>query len=323
MRLRLRVCRGRTLTDRRRRGGSPCPPVPFPVPTPPPPGEPADSDRRGSGVVRCPPEPALPEPTLLHQQADWLAPARSQLWRRVHIARRQRVLDLGTGYGAVVPELVRRAGGHVVALDKVWEAMRARQGNGGRAADPTAPGQFAGASRVTADALQLPFCSGSFDLIFTQLTLLWVAPAACPACLCRDCCRSLPPAIDEIWRALMPGGVFVALEPDYGGMMEYPPEVQSQALWLTGLQRAGADPYVGRKLPGLLARRGFRVSISLFDTLFEPDPLRFAFLRDLPLTEAEHRQLAQIEQEARERSTESWGQVAHLPFVLVVATKPI
>ena len=241
------------------------------------------------------PHPALPASSLLQQQADWLAPARAQLWRRIHIARRRRVLDLGTGYGAVVPELVRRAGGPIVALDIEWEALRAQQ-------------RLPGASHLAADAVQLPFCSNSFDLIFTQLTLLWVAPLAA--------------AIGEIWRALMPGGVLVAIEPDYGGMIEYPAEVYSRPLWLAGLQRAGADPYVGRKLPGLLTQQGFRVDISLFDTLFEPDRARFDFLHDLPLTEAERRQLAQIERVSGERSADTWGQVAHLPFFLVRATKP-
>ena len=57
--------------------------------------------------------PALPSKTLLEAQAEWLAPARARLLRRVGIARRRRILDLGAGYGAVTGELVRRGGGFV------------------------------------------------------------------------------------------------------------------------------------------------------------------------------------------------------------------
>jgi SAM-dependent methyltransferase len=193
-----------------------------------------------------------------------------------------------------MPELARRAGGHVIALDRVWEALRMQP-------------RLARTGQVAADALRLPFRSATLDLVFSQVTLLWVAPLAT--------------AIAEAWRVLMPGGVLIALEPDYGGMMESPPEVSTRSLWLTGLQRAGADPYVGRKLPGVLARQGFRVNVSLFDTLFEAEATRFAFLRDLPLSEDERRQLEASERMA-EASVGSWQQIAHLPLFLVRATKP-
>ena len=42
-------------------------------------------------------DPSLPPAALLHQQAEWLAPARSRLLRRAHIARCRHVLDLGCG----------------------------------------------------------------------------------------------------------------------------------------------------------------------------------------------------------------------------------
>ena len=61
---------------------------------------------------------------LLTEQAAWLAPARARLLRRVAIAHRQRVLDLGAGPGAVTPELVRRSGGLVVALDVDLDALQ-------------------------------------------------------------------------------------------------------------------------------------------------------------------------------------------------------
>ena len=129
--------------------------------------------------------------------------------------------------------------------------------------------------RVGAHAAFLPFKTATFDLVFSQLTLLWVSPLA--------------QALDQIYRILMPGGALVALEPDYEAMIEYPPDIAARDLWCKGLSRAGADPSIGRKLPGLLAERGFDVHISLFDTLYAPHPTRLEFLRDLPF----HRSRAQ------------------------------
>jgi len=237
---------------------------------------------------------ALPPAPLLVQQAEWLAPARQQLLRRVQVAGRQRILDLGAGYGAVTPELVRRSGGQVIALDCEVDAMRA--------AEPA----FEAALRVGAHAAFLPFKTGTFDLVFSQLTLLWVSPLA--------------QALDHINRILMPGGALVALEPDYMAMIEYPPDIAARDLWCTGLSRAGADPSIGRKLPGLLTARGFDVHIALFDTLYAPHPMRLEFLQDLPFTEKERRQLDKITFEVALRS-QPWSQLAHLPFFLITAIK--
>jgi SAM-dependent methyltransferase len=237
---------------------------------------------------------ALPSREALQRQARWLAPARAQLLRRVHIARRRRVMDLGAGYGVVVPELVRRAGGYVAALDRAREALH-------RGKD-----LLAGAGPVTGDAAHLPFQDGAFDLVLSQVTLLWSGtPEA---------------AVAEIRRVLAPNGALVALEPDYGGLMEYPPAVESRDLWLKALDRAGADPYIGRKLPGLLAQQGFEVRVSLFDTLVPPAATRFEFLRGLPLTPPERDRLASIERFAA-TPTEPWRQVAHLPFFLIRAVR--
>ena len=237
----------------------------------------------------------LPASEMLVQQAEWLAPARGRLFRQVSIARRKRVLDLGAGYGAVTGELVRRAGGPVVALDRAIAALQ------------EAGAAYAGASRTGGDARRLPFADTVFDLVFTQLTLLWVQPVT--------------RVLDEIHRVLHPGGVLVALEPDYGGMIEHPPEIAARELWLSALGRAGADPLIGRALPGLLAARGFTVNVGFFESLYAPAMARFDFLRDLPLTVAEALVLETIETEALVRRR-PWAQIAHLPFFLVTALKP-
>ncbi len=235
----------------------------------------------------------LPCADLLNKQADWLAPARARLLRRAAIARRKRLLDLGAGYGAVTGELVRRGGGAVAAVDRNAMALGCD------------PAPFAGAWRACGLAERLPFGEGCFELVFCQLVLMWVSPAE---------------TIREIWRVLQPGGVLVALEPDYGGLIEHPPRLASRDLWLSALRRAGADPLIGRKLPGLLAGQGFEVRIDLLSELVPPSHLRFDLLRGLPLAGEEQQALEIIEAEAANRAG-NWAQVVHLPFVLATATK--
>jgi len=226
---------------------------------------------------------------LLTEQAVWLAPARARLLRRVAIAHRQRLLDLGAGPGAVTPELVRRGGGPVVALDLDLDALQ------------TAVSDWTGAARVGGDGRFLPFAAHTFDLVFCQCVLMWI--------------DALETAVAEIGRVLTSNGVLIALEPDYGGMIEHPPELATQPLWLDALRRAGADPFVGRKLPGLLHAHGFDVRVSLFDTLTAPENGRFALLRSLTLTPDEETRLQAIEA----KTADTPWPIAHLPFFLIEA----
>lgn len=219
-----------------------------------------------------------------------MAPARARLLRGVGIAHRRQILDLGAGYGAVTGELVRRGGGTVVALDKELFALR----------------QISTGRQTGGDALCLPFAAASFDLVFCQCVLLWVG-------------SGVEGAIAEIYRTLQPGGVLVALEPDYGGLIEYPPEIATRDLWLAALRRAGAEPHIGRMLPGLLAKQGFQVQTRLLDELTPPSPMRFEFLRTLPLTAVEIATLHEIDRSTSQKVAKTY--LAHLPFFLVTASK--
>ena len=230
---------------------------------------------------------------LAASQSQWLAPARARLLRRAGIANRKCVLDLGAGTGAVTEELVRRSGGTVLALDLDMAVLRAKSDN------------FDGARRVCANALALPCADAAFDMVFTQFVLLWL-----------DAER----AVDEIARVLAPGGVLVAIEPDYGGLIEYPPEIGTRELWLAGLARAGAEPRIGRRLPYLLEQSGFDVRVDLHDRLLPPAVERFELLRGLLLDATESERLAAIET-ADGHLDEGWGRIAHLPCMLISATR--
>lgn len=235
----------------------------------------------------------LPAPALLAAQAEWLAPARSRLLRRAQIATRRSVLDLGCAYGRVAAELRRRCAGRVVGLDHRREVL----------AEPDWP---QGVRAVCAAAARLPFADGAFDLVFSQWTLVWV--------------RRLAEALADVARVLQPAGHFLAIEPDFGAMLEHPPEIAARELWLAGLRRAGADPLVGRRLPGLLAAAGFEVRVDLLDQLERPSPLRLDLLAALPLSEEERSLLDGVRR--ADAATPAPAKLAHLPMLLVTARKP-
>jgi SAM-dependent methyltransferase len=234
----------------------------------------------------------LPSAKHLRQQAEWLAPARARALRRAGIGQRRKVLDLACGFGAVTDELLRRSDGEVVALDCLQNAL---------ASDPQS---FAGASRICGDVLRLPFADSSFDLVFCQFTMLWIN--ACSA-------------IKEIHRVLQPRGVLVAIEPDYGGMMEYPSEIAAGALWLNALTRAGADPCIGRKLPGILRQTGWKIEVDLLDRLMPPSPIRFALLEELLLTYEEKTTLSRIK--AADATMAESAKVVHLPMFIIIGER--
>lgn len=236
----------------------------------------------------------LPSLRLIRDQAAWLAPARTWLLQQVNASQRRAVLDLGCGFGVVSQELAELSRGRVTALDHSLPGLLA------------APAMLRNSPPACADAAHLPFGDASFDLVFCQLALLWMPLTA---------------TLAEVRRVLQPGGALVAIEPDYGGMIEHPPELATRELWIDALRRAGADPLVGRQLPGLLAGQGFTVQVELMSKLSAPVPQRFDLLAGLPLTGYEQKQVETLKRQAK-RLDAPWQQVVHLPFMLVTATAP-
>ncbi len=236
--------------------------------------------------------------------ADWLAGPRGRLLRRVAIGNRRRVLELGCGHCSVTAELVRRAAGPVVALD--------------RDIRPALAAGDVGAALCCGEAAALPFRDRAFDLAVCENVLLWAAaPPAGGSSRARD---PLGLIVAELRRVLSPGGAVVAIEPDYGGMMEYPEEVSVRDLWLRGLSAAGADPSIGRRLPAAFEQAGFSVWLELQGIPQPATPQATALLLDLPLDESERRKVTSIAEVLR-RAEGTWGHFVHVPYFLLVATR--
>lgn len=236
--------------------------------------------------------PDLPCLAQSRRLAEWLAGPRSRALRRAAIGRRQQVLEVGTGHGLLSPELQRRAGGSLIRLDIEVSALQQAPAGG--------PPVIAG------DCCYLPFRAESFDLVFFQNVLLWVP--------------RIEAALREAARVLQPGGAVVAIEPDFGGMMEHP-DLGLEKLWVNGLVRAGADPYVGRKLPAASEAAGLNTWVELVHLPQPAQPEAVLLLEDLPLNATE-RQIVQSAVRKLEDQQESWQTFIHVAYFLVVGTKP-
>jgi SAM-dependent methyltransferase len=207
-------------------------------------------------------------------------------------------LELGAGWGFATQELQDRSSGLTVAVDHLQTPLREiRDANVGRAAEDRI-------QCVRAQAEQLPLADGCCDLVFAQCLFLWVPDAA--------------GVVAEVSRVLRQGGVLAAVEPDYGGLMEDPPEIGLRSVWLDLLRRCGADPLIGRRLPGLFQRAGLVVETRFLDRLEPPDAAYLDLLAELPLTADERQRVDEV------RASSS--QLAHdpsifLPFWLVIGEK--
>jgi ubiquinone/menaquinone biosynthesis C-methylase UbiE len=158
------------------------------------------------------------------QQAHWTKDMRVYLYGKAGLQHALNILDVGCGTGVLEIELPDYTGARSFALD----------------IDPTslnyAKKYAPGVGYTQGDCLRLPYANNTFDATFCHFLLLWV----------NDVHRTLA----EMVRVTRPGGYVLALaEPDYGGRIDYPPELSVIANWQSeALQQQGANPYQGREL---------------------------------------------------------------------------
>lgn len=179
----------------------------------------------------------MPEsPDRLHrrflQQAGWTRAIRQRAFSQFGLPGLKKVLEVGSGTGAITSEVRRASSGTVVGLDRDPRANAfARSGN--------RQGAY-----VTGLAEQLPFPPASFDLTCCHFLLLWVANPL--------------PVLLEMKRVTKPGGGVLCLaEPDYGGRIDHPEGLAEFGALQEGALRAqGAETRVGRRLRALLHQAG-------------------------------------------------------------------
>ncbi len=166
------------------------------------------------------------------QQARWTRDLRQYLYSKYHLGESQRVLDVGCGPGALLPELLASTQGKVFGLDINLGSLI------------LASDQFPQGIFIQADAHHIPFPSQAIDIAVCHYLLLWVDQPS--------------RVLGEMSRVVRPGGMVLALaEPDYGGRIDYPHDfIRLGEIQRQSLLRQRADPLLGRKLAGLFQKAG-------------------------------------------------------------------
>jgi SAM-dependent methyltransferase len=190
---------------------------------------------------------------LSKQALVWVAP---RMLADFTASPGMRVLDLGTGVGAMAAVLARRHPG----IDLWGLDLRAPQLAQARALHPVA-------RYVQADAARMPFPDASFDRVHATWVLEHIPDVAA--------------VLGEVHRILVPGGQCFFLEVNNATLRLTPPlpEVERAVEAMNQAQRAaGGDPYIGQKLDRLLRGAGFssvRVRpLDIVGNASDPETLR-------------------------------------------------
>jgi len=169
------------------------------------------------------------------RQAGWTQQLRHYLFKRADILSAKLVLDCGSGTGALEAD----AGGIYSGYEGTSVGLDINLNNLAFAKSIGATARW-----VQGDALRLPFTAGIFDIAFCHFLLLWVED---PLQVLR-----------EMRRVTRPGGYVLALaEPDYGGRIDFPPELEVLGSWQqASLRNQGANPLIGRRLGWMFRQVG-------------------------------------------------------------------
>jgi SAM-dependent methyltransferase len=233
------------------------------------------------------------------RQAGWTRATRMHLYRRSNLLRAERVLDVGSGTGAITEELAARTRGEVIGLDLDPAMVAFAQEQGGRA------------TYRQGDAHDLPFDDAWFDRTVCHFVLLW----------CQDPAR----ATQEMVRVTRPGGyVLVCAEPDYGGRLDYP-DLPLAGWQIQALRQEGADPCLGRRLRALFTLPGIRrLEVGLIPGLWDVATLQSEFEAEWALWERSLEGLVpaselECARDADRVATESGIRLAFLPVFYALA----
>ncbi|MBM3145080.1 MAG: methyltransferase domain-containing protein [Chloroflexi bacterium] len=227
------------------------------------------------------------------QQAHWTQALRSYLYPRIGLIEAERVLDVGCGTGALLGELLSQGAALIYGLDVQPAHLKLAQTN-------------KAALLSQGNAHGLPYPEQTFDISLCHFTLMWVNDPA--------------QVLSEMARVTRSGGAVVALaEPDYGGRIDYPPELEQIGKRQTNSLRAqGADPFMGRKLAGLFNQAGLQnVETGILGAQWQGAPSKEEWLCEWAALEADIKalQISDTLEDLRIRDAQAWQSGNRVLFV--------
>jgi SAM-dependent methyltransferase len=180
------------------------------------------------------------EQRRLRTQAESLREHTMALLEPIEVAPKARAVDLGCGPGGAIEILSELVGahGHVVGVELDETSV-------GSARTLIRKCGLGNVEIVRADARDTGLPSSSFDLVHVRLLLVNLAAPE--------------EVVAEMARLVRPGGYVAVLEPDVGLGVCYPPDpslARLTELLTIAYRLSGADLYLGRRLPQLLANAG-------------------------------------------------------------------
>lgn len=203
------------------------------------------------GIISGKGDPALPlSPLEWHNrfvlQARWTRKIRTYIFKRARVLHNNRILEIGCGTGAIINETIPMIGGynnqnigkdsyaHIFGLDLNINYLL------------LASNLVPVAELTQGDAHTLPYPRDCFDLTICHFLLLWVTHPEV--------------VVTEMARVTAPGGaVSILAEPDYGGRIDYPLELEQLGIWQhEALKSQGAEPNLGRQLASILNKAGLK-----------------------------------------------------------------
>lgn len=167
------------------------------------------------------------------QQAGWTENLRSYLLSRIELPQDAKVLDVGCGTGALLPEFAARSS-ITIGLDINFSRLTFAQ---------TAVSE---PNLLCADANNIPLPSACFDLTFCHYMLLWFSKPLM--------------GISEMARVTREEGYVIAFaEPDYQARIDYPEVFQKIGeLQNHSLRFQGVNLIIGRQLGQLFTQAGLK-----------------------------------------------------------------
>jgi ubiquinone/menaquinone biosynthesis C-methylase UbiE len=160
-------------------------------------------------------------------QARWTRDLRQYLYSKAGIDQATRILEVGSGTGALFHDFRNLRGARIHALDLDSSFLKTS-----RQVDPKV-------LLVQGDGHHLPFDSRTFEICLCHFFLLWV--------------KNPTSVVGEMRRVTRQGGSVLAFaEPNYSARIDYPEELAEFGAWqIESLLKQGADPTLGRRLAEL------------------------------------------------------------------------